>query len=56
MFNQQSCRDGLKKGAKIGRLPRSGFVHHDNKLIYAAIQSLAFPGTLREYLYSLQFD
>ena len=30
--------------------------YHDNKLIYAAIQSLAFPGTLREYLYSLRFD
>ena len=30
--------------------------YHDDKLIYAAIQSLAFPGTLREFLYSLRFD
>ena len=30
--------------------------YHNDNLIYAAIQSLAFPGTLKEYLYSLRFD
>jgi len=30
--------------------------YHNDNLIYAATQSLAFPGTLREYLYSLRFD
>jgi hypothetical protein len=30
--------------------------YRDNKLIYAAVHSLAHPSSLREYLYSLRFD
>jgi hypothetical protein len=30
--------------------------YRDDKLIYAAVHSLAHPGSLRKYLYSLQFD
>ena len=30
--------------------------YRDDKLIYAAVHSLAHPSSLREYLYSLRFD
>jgi len=31
-------------------------IYRADKLIYAAVTSLAHPGSLREFLYSLRFD